>query len=328
MSSSHQDISFVFVFPASVPGARCYHQVQQRAICYNSFDKAHLKWKHKVISFSYQIKSPFIASMGSLHPQIGTFKWSRCSNKRVLYALCTFVDIIVNSLICVRAERTGEMFLCLVMEPSWDAAAGVMLCAHLVLSLSHSNVTSRSGSRDQHKVYQEKWLLEIENDIFYPAYYRVLKILSPHFSFPSLRSYNNFSHTSSFIPFGCIVREEEGTLMARKLWVWGGLCRVLIKNGECTQLWHTGTLRRLDTGRWQWWDQTRYFSVSPPPASPCHSTDIAPWSSVWYSSVIIKLFLHYANETRPPVDAPMTDVFLKSFMHFLLHHLHMLFFWI
>ena len=64
-----------------------------------------------------QIKSPFIASMGSLHPQIGTFKWSRCSNKRVLYALCTFVDIIVNSLICVRAERTGEMFLCLVMEP-------------------------------------------------------------------------------------------------------------------------------------------------------------------------------------------------------------------
>ena len=102
----------------------------------DSFDKAHLKWKHKVISFSYQIKSPFIASMGSLHPQIGTFKWSRCSNKRVLYALCTFVDIIVNSLICVRAERTGEMFLCLVMEPSWDAAAGVMLCAHLVLSLS------------------------------------------------------------------------------------------------------------------------------------------------------------------------------------------------
>ena len=75
------------------------------AICYNSFDKAHLKWKHKVISFWYQIKSPFIASMGSLHPQIGTFKWSRCSNKRVLYALCTFVDIIVNSLICVRAER-------------------------------------------------------------------------------------------------------------------------------------------------------------------------------------------------------------------------------
>ena len=124
--------------------------------------------------------------MGSLHPQIGTFKWSRCSNKRVLYALCTFVDIIVNSLICVRAERTGEMFLCLVMEPGWAHAAGVMLCAHLVLSLSHSNVTSRSGFRDQHKVYQEKWLLEIENDIFYPAYYRVLKILSLRYSFSSL----------------------------------------------------------------------------------------------------------------------------------------------
>ena len=85
-----------------------------------------------------------------------------------------------------------------------------MLCAHLVLSLSHSNVTSRSGSRDQHKVYQEKWLLEIENDIFYPAYYRVLKILSPHFSFPSLRSYNNFSHTSSFIPLGVLSGRRKG----------------------------------------------------------------------------------------------------------------------
>ena len=269
--------------------------------------------------------------MGSLHPKIGTFKWSRCSNKRVLYALCTFVDIIVNSLICVRAERTGEMFLCLVMEPGWAHAAGVMLCAHLVLSLSHSNVTSRSGFRDQHKVYQEKWLLEIENDIFYPAYYRVLKILSLRYSFSSLpfaRIIISRIRPALYLLLYC-PRGGRDTLMARKLWVWGGLCRVLIKNGECTQLWHTGTLRRLDTGQWwQWWDQTRYFSVSPPPASPCHSTDIALWSSVWYSSVIIKLFLHYANETRPPAYAPMTDVFLKSFMHFLLHHLHMLFFWI
>ena len=60
------------------------------------------------------------------------------------------------------------------------------LCPFSPLSLSHSNVTSRSGFRDQHKVYQEKWLLEIENDIFYPAYYRVLKILSLRYSFSSL----------------------------------------------------------------------------------------------------------------------------------------------
>ena len=67
-----------------------------------------------------QIKSPFIVGMGSsfilkleLSKSLTRVSAARCSNKRVLCALCTFVDIIVNSIICVRAERTGEMFLCL-----------------------------------------------------------------------------------------------------------------------------------------------------------------------------------------------------------------------
>ena len=84
------------------------------------------------------------------------------------------------------------------------------------------------------------------------------------------------------------------------------------------------TLRRLDTGRWQWWDGTRYFSVSPLP-SPCHSPDMSRVSGILIVFLLlIQLFLHYANEFRPLVSS-LSDVFLKSFMHFLLH-LHMLFF--
>ena len=101
------------------------------------------------------------------------------------------------------------------------------------------------------------------------------------------------------------------------------VCRVLIKtvSGEWVYraMTHTVSLARVHWGDWtQKWDQTRYFSVHPPPSpSPCHSSDITLRSSVWYSSVI-KLFLHYANETMPLVNASMSDVLLKSFMHFLL----------
>ena len=38
---------------------------ESRDFLHNSFDKTHLKWKHKAISFMNQIKSPFIVGMGS-----------------------------------------------------------------------------------------------------------------------------------------------------------------------------------------------------------------------------------------------------------------------
>ena len=152
---------------------------------------------------------------------------------------------------------------------------------------------------------------------------RVLKILSPLFSFPTLRSYNNFSHTSSFIPFGCIVREEEGTPWWLGSYGYGE---------DCVGYWLKTVSAPSSDTRVHWGDWTQDsdgirpgISLSllplPPPVtlltSPC---DILPSSSNCFYIMLMKPGL--------PLNAPMTDVFLKSFMHFLLHHLHMLFFWI
>ena len=118
---------------------------------------------------------------------------------------------------------------------------------------------------------------------------RVLKILSPLFSFPTLRSYNNFSHTFSFIPFGCIVRGRRDTLRWLGSWMGMGriVCRVLIKTvSECTGLWHTRWARTgyiEEIGHRNGIRPGISLSILPPP-SPCHSTDITLGSSLWYSS--------------------------------------------
>ena len=71
------------------------------------------------------------------------------------------------------------------------------------------------------------------------------------------------------------------------------------------------------------WDPV-FLCLSPSPP-PCHSPDMSRVSGILIVFLLlIQLFLHYANEFRPLVSS-LSDVFLKSFMHFLLH-LHMLFF--
>ena len=194
-----QDISFVFVFPASGPRGQVLPAPGQAIWCCNSFDKTHLKCNKFYVSNKIFL---YCQAYGLVLSSIRNFlkAWvGRCSNKRVLfYALCTFVDIIVNSSnLCESWEDRRNVSLSGyygVIEPEmlrccrWCNALRPF--GLLSLSLSHSNVTSRSGSKDQHKVYREKWLLEIENDIFlsgileFQRYY-----LQPHWLFipPSAR---------------------------------------------------------------------------------------------------------------------------------------------
>ena len=93
-----QDISFVFVFPASGPRGQVLPAPGQAIWCCNSFDKTHLKCNKFYVSNKIFL---YCQAYGLVLSSIRNFlkAWvGRCSNKRVLfYALCTFVDIIVNS---------------------------------------------------------------------------------------------------------------------------------------------------------------------------------------------------------------------------------------
>ena len=102
-----------------------------------------------------------------------------------------------------------KCFFVWVMVPCWDAAS-VMLCAHFppsLLLMSHPGQVPGINAKftEKNDFWKSKMTFSIQH-------IRVLKILSPLFSVPSLRPYNNFSHTFSFIPFGCIVRGRRDTL--------------------------------------------------------------------------------------------------------------------
>ena len=115
---------------------------------------------------------------------------------------------------------------------------------------------------------------------------------------PPLRSYNNFSHTSSFIPFGCIVREEEGTPWWLGSYGYGE---------DCVGYWLKTVSAPSSDTRVHWGDWTQDsdgtdgirpgISLSllplPPPVtlltSPCdHLCDILPSSSNCFYIMLMK----------------------------------------
>ena len=92
------------------------------------------------------------------------------------------------------------------------------------------------------------------------------------FIFPSVSSYHNVSQSRMRPALYLLGRlSGEDTQWGCASYGYGEDCvgywlKTVDSSGALTHraLLSGVTSRRLDTGRWQWWDGTRYFSVSPP----------------------------------------------------------------